>query len=214
MLLHVKDSFMIGSFTTYVFYPYIPWVGVMILGYVFADIYKVEAKNRQHRMFILGLIISFLFFIVRGINIYGDLEPWTVQSTLGMTLVSFFNVTKYPPSLSYLLMTIGPSIMLLAVFERIKGKVSDFLIVFGRVPMFFYVIHLYIIHTLAVILGWYQGYSFFDMANDFEGFPADYGVGLVATYFYWMLLIAFSYFLCRSYIKFKKGKKHPFYSYI
>lgn len=214
MLLHVKGEFMIGSFTTYVYYPYIPWVGVMALGYVFADVYRKEAKVRQKQIFMLGLFISILFLVVRGTNIYGDMRPWSEQPSLGMTIVSFFNVTKYPPSLSYLLMTLGPSIMLLAVFERIKGKVSDFLIVFGRVPMFFYIVHLYLIHTLCVFLGWYQGFTFMDMANDFESFPQDFGIGLVGTYIYWILLIVLSYFLCRSYIKLKKGKKHPFYSYI
>lgn len=214
MLLHVKGEFMIGHIPIYVYYPYIPWVGVMVLGYCFADIYRMEAKARQQRIFILGLTVSLLFFIVRGINIYGDFTPWSVQSTLGMTIVSFFNVTKYPPSLSYLLMTLGPSIILLALFERIKGKISDFLIVFGRVPMFFYIIHLYIIHMLAVVLGWYQGFSFYDMAHDFDYFPTEYGIGLVGTYVYWILLIIVSYFLCKSYIKFKKGKEHPFFSYI
>lgn len=214
MLMHVKGEFMIGSFSTFIYYPYIPWVGVMALGYVFADFYKLEAGRRQKRIFALGLMVSVLFFVIRGLNIYGDMLPWSQQSTLGMTIVSFFNVTKYPPSLSYLLMTLGPSIMLLAVFELIKGKVSDFLIVFGRVPMFFYIIHLYLIHILCVLLGWYQGYSFSEMANDFESFPPNFGIGLVGTYVYWVVLIALSYFLCKSYIKFKKGRKHPFYSYI
>jgi len=214
MILHVKGEFMIGPFATFIYYPVIPWVGVMALGYVFADFYKTEANKRQQQLVVLGLILSLLFFVIRGINSYGDMAPWSVQSTIGMTIVSFFNVTKYPPSLSYLLMTLGPSIMLLAIFERIKGKASDFLMVFGRVPMFFYIIHLYLIHILAVLIGWYQGYTFYDMSHDFESFPADYGVGLVSTYTYWLLLIMLSYVLCKSYITFKKGKVHPFYSYI
>ena len=214
IIQHVNAEFMIGDFTAYVYYPIIPWVGVMALGYVFADFYKMEAKIRQKRIFIFGLGISILFLLVRGLNIYGDMSPWSLQATPGMTVVSFFNVTKYPPSLSYLLMTLGPSIMLLAIFEMIKGKLSDFLIVFGRVPMFFYIVHLYIIHSISVLLGWYQGFSFSDMARDFNSYPIDFGVSLAATYFYWILLIAVSYFLCNAYIKFKKGRIHPFFSYI
>jgi uncharacterized membrane protein len=213
-ILHVQSTFYLGHIEFLAYYPVIPWIGVMALGYVFASYYRLEVKIRQPKILLLGAVTTLLFLVIRGSNIYGDMSPWSVQSTIGMTIVSFFNVTKYPPSLSYLLMTLGPSIMLLAVFERIKGKVSDFLIVFGRVPMFFYIVHLYLIHTLSVLLGWYQGYSLAEMANDFEVFPPNFGIGLVGTYVYWILLIVLSYFLCKSYIKFKKGRKHPFFSYI
>ncbi|MCK5277949.1 MAG: DUF1624 domain-containing protein [Cyclobacteriaceae bacterium] len=213
-MFHVDSVFPLGSFTVLAKYPMIPWIGVMALGYVFADFYRLEAPLRQRKIFVLGLIISLLFFVIRGFNIYGDPHPWTVQSMPGMTAVSFFNVNKYPPSLSYLLMTLGPSIMLLAVFERIKGWLSSFLVVFGRVPMFFYVVHIYAIHLICVILGLYQGFTINQMANDFESLPSEYGFGLGVTYVLWIFLIVALYFLCKSYIKFKKGKKHPFYSYI
>jgi uncharacterized membrane protein len=213
-ILHVQSTFNLGPLEFLAYYPVIPWIGVMTLGYVFAEFYRMEAKNRQQKMLILGGVTTLLFLVIRGINVYGDMSPWSVQPTIGMTIVSFFNVTKYPPSLSYLLMTLGPSIMLLAIFERIHWKVSDFLIVFGRVPMFFYIVHLYLIHALSVILGLFQGYPIADMMHDFEQLPPNFGVGLVATYFWWVLLIILTYFLCRSYIKFKRGKTHPFYSYI
>lgn len=213
-MFHVDSTFPLGSITVLAKYPMIPWIGVMVLGYVFADFYRLEAPVRQRKIFMLGLIISLLFFVIRGFNTYGDPHPWTVQSMPGMTVVSFFNVNKYPPSLSYLLMTLGPSIMLLAVFERIKGWLSSFLVVFGRVPMFFYVIHIYAIHLLSVFLGLYQGFTINQMANDFESLPNEYGFGLGVTYVLWIFLIVALYFLCKSYIRFKKGKKHPFYSYI
>ena len=213
-MFHVDSTFPLGSITVLAKYPMIPWIGVMALGYVFADFYRLEAPLRQRKIFVLGLIISLLFFVIRGFNIYGDPHPWTVQSMPGMTAVSFFNVNKYPPSLSYLLMTLGPSIMLLAVFERIKGWLSSFLVVFGRVPMFFYVVHIYAIHLICVLLGLYQGFTINQMANDFESLPSEYGFGLGVTYVLWIFLIVALYFLCKSYIKFKKGKKHPFYSYI
>ena len=213
-MLHVESTFYIGSYQVFALYPVIPWIGVMTLGYVFADFYTIEAKKRQQKMLFLGMIVTLLFFVIRGINLYGDMSPWSVQSTIGMTIVSFFHVTKYPPSLSYLLMTLGPSIVLLVVFERIHGKAADFLIVFGRVPMFFYIVHLYLIHAVAVIPGMYQGYSIFDMLQDWEQFPGGYGFGLVMSYLLGILLIIVTYYLCKSYITFKHGKKHPFYSYI
>jgi len=213
-MLHVESMFYMGSYQVFALYPVIPWIGVMTLGYVFADFYHIETKKRQQKMLFLGLMVTLLFFVIRGINIYGDMNPWSVQSTIGMTIVSFFNVTKYPPSLSYLLMTLGPSIAMLAIFERIHGKVADFLVVFGRVPMFFYIVHLYLIHSVAVILGIYQGYSMFDMLYDWEQFPSGYGFGLVVSYLLWILLIMITYYLCKSYIIFKRGKTHPFYSYI
>jgi uncharacterized membrane protein len=213
-MLHVQSQFNIGSMQVLAYYPVIPWIGVMTLGYVFADFYRLEATSRQQKMTLLGIGITLLFFIVRGLNIYGDMNPWSLQSTPGMSVVSFFNVTKYPPSLSYLLMTLGPSIILLSVFERVHGKISDFLVVFGRVPMFFYIVHLYLIHTIAVILGVFQGYSIMDMMTDFEQYPGGYGFGLLVTYVLWILLIIFTYYLCKSYIVFKKGKTHPFFSYI
>lgn len=213
-ILHVQSTFYLGPLEFLAYYPVIPWIGVMTLGYVFADFYRMGAKTRQQKMLILGGVATLLFLVIRGSNIYGDMSPWAVQPTTRMTIVSFLNVTKYPPSLSYLLMTLGPSIILLAVFERIRGKVSNFLIVFGRVPMFFYIVHLYLIHAVAMIIGLFQGYAASDMMYDFEKLPSNYGVGLVGTYIWWILLIVLSYFLCRSYIRFKKGKTHPFYSYI
>jgi uncharacterized membrane protein len=213
-MLHVDGTFPLGSYTVIAKYPMVPWIGVMALGYVFADFYRLEARDRQRKIFLLGLGCTVLFILVRGLNTYGDPKPWEAQSTFGMSLVSFLNTNKYPPSLSYLLMTLGPSIMLLAVFEKVHGWFSQFLIVFGRVPMFFYIVHIYSIHLIAILLGVYQGFSPGDMCNLFRNLPQDYGFGLPVTYALWVFLIITHYYLCRDYIKFKKGKKHPFYSYI
>ena len=106
-MLHVESTYYVGEIQVFALYPVIPWIGVMTLGYVFADFYRLEAIKRQNKIILLGLVVTALFFVIRGINVYGDMSRWTVQSTIGMTIVSFFNVTKYPPSLSYLLMTLG-----------------------------------------------------------------------------------------------------------
>lgn len=213
-LIHVDSTFQLGSYIVIVKYPMIPWIGVMALGYVFGDFYKMEAQSRQRKMFLLGLSCTLLFIFIRGINVYGDPHPWSHQSTIAMTVVSFLNVNKYPPSLSFLLMTIGPSIMLLAGFERLQGLMAGFLTVIGRVPMFYYIVHIYLIHLIAVILGFSQGYGWTDMANLFRNLPEDYGFGLGVTYSVWILTVAILYPMCRSYLHYKKGKTHPFYSYI
>jgi uncharacterized membrane protein len=192
----------------------VPWIGVMALGYVFADFYRLDAERRQKKIFLLGLACSAFFIIIRGINLYGDPHPWTEQPTFGMTVVSFLNTNKYPPSLSFLLMTLGPSIILLAVFERIRGRKLELLMVFGRVPMFFYVVHIYAIHLIAVFLGLAQGFTISDMTNLFRNLPPDYGFALPVTFLFWIFIIITHYYLCRDYIRFKKGRKHPFYSYI
>jgi len=213
-MFHVDSTFPLGSFTVIAKYPMIPWIGVMALGYVFADFYRMKANFRQKHMFLFGLVCTVLFIGIRRINIYGDPHPWSSQPTIGMTVVSFLNTNKYPPSLSFLLMTLGPSIMLLAVFERVHGWVVKFLVVFGRVPMFFYVVHIYSIHIIAILLGVYQGFKVTDMMNLFRNLPQDYGFGLPVTYALWIFLIVTHYYLCKEYIKFKRTKTHPFFSYI
>jgi uncharacterized membrane protein len=213
-MFHVDSRFPLGSYVVIAKYPMVPWIGVIALGYVFADFYRLNANTRQRRIFLLGLAGTILFIVIRGINIYGDPHPWEQQSSFGMTVASFLNTNKYPPSLSYLLMTLGPSIMLLAVFERMKGWLAKFMIVFGRVPMFFYVLHIYSIHLMAVFLGLYQGFTIRDMANLFRNLPQAYGFSLPVTYGLWIFLIVTHYYLCKEYIKFKKGKTHPFFSYI
>ncbi len=213
-MIHVDSLIPLGSYVVIVKYQIIPWIGVMALGYVFADLYRLGEKARQKKILLIGISCTIMFLIVRGINIYGDPNPWQPQSTIGMTIASFLNANKYPPSLSYLLMTLGPSIILLTLFERWNGFFSRFLIVFGRVPMFFYVVHIYSIHLIAVFLGLYQGFSLSQMFNLFRNLPQDYGFGLGVTYIMWIFLIITHYYLSAEYIKFKRGRKHPFYSYI
>ena len=213
-ILHVRSEINFGPIKILTIYPLIPWIGVMALGYVFAEFYRLEKKVRQEKMLILGVAVVSLFILIRGLNSYGNFKPWSEQSSFVMTLASFLNVAKYPPSLSYLLMTLGPTIILLVVFEKIRGWFSGFLIVFGRVPMFYYIVHIYLIHLIAVFLGLYQGFSVAEMAVKFRFLPESYGFGLGVTYTVWLVVIAILYVLCRSYIRFKRGKTHPFFSYI
>jgi uncharacterized membrane protein len=121
-------------------YPLVPWIGVIALGYLFGTVYAWEAARRHALLVRLGLAITAAFVVLRGINMYGDASPWSTQASTVMTVLSFLNVTKYPPSLLFLLMTLGPAITVLAWVERpFRGRVARDLITFGRVPLFYYV---------------------------------------------------------------------------
>ncbi len=151
-LLHQPAEIAFGENSTlYIGYPVIPWIGLMALGYCFGSLYKKDfnAEVRKKWLLIMGFGAIILFLIIRGINIYGDLVPWSTQRNDIYTFLSFFNVTKYPPSLSYLLITMGPSLLFLYFFENTKNKLTSFFLVFGRVPLFYYFLHVLVIHVFA-----------------------------------------------------------------
>jgi uncharacterized membrane protein len=132
-------------------YPLIPWIGVMAVGYGFGSLLLRPAGERQRWLLGLGAALCVGFVILRAVNIYGDPDPWSVQRDDTFTVLSFLNCHKYPPSLLYLLMTLGPALLLLALFEWAPYLPGRPLLIFGRVPMFFYLIHIPLIHTLALV---------------------------------------------------------------
>ena len=153
-ILHVFNAFDLGDgFKFYIGYPIIPWFAVMSLGYYFGSFYdySFDARKRKFILNITGIGFILLFLIIRGINEYGDPLPWESFGSLAQTAMSFMNPTKYPPSLSYILMTLGPSLILIANAESWKGKLVDFLQVFGRVPFFYYILHLYLIQSFQLL---------------------------------------------------------------
>jgi uncharacterized membrane protein len=192
-------------------YVLIPWVGVMATGFAFGSLLLLPSR----RKWILGLGISAtaLFFVLRAINLYGNgiaglpfgyprsVGPWSVQPTLTLTVISFFNTLKYPPSLDYLLMTLGPSLILLGLLDRAKAErgLARILLVFGRVPLFYYVLHLYTIHILAILvsLAFHQPILHGSVIADFAKKPIGYGHGLPFIYFIWILAVAILYLPCR-----------------
>jgi hypothetical protein len=147
--------------------------------------------------------MTILFFILRGINIYGDPFPWSQQKNLTYTILSFLNVTKYPASLAYLLITLGPSLIFLSATENIKNKLTDFILVFGRVPLFFYFLHIFVLHATATFIGgnlkgWlFHGEGFNSLPLGVNG----YSLGIV--YIIWICLILVLYPLCKQYMKYK-----------
>jgi len=214
-LLHQPGSIQITPhFTFVVLYVLIPWVGVMAAGFAFGAI--LLRPDRRKWVLTLGFSMTALFLLLRGFNLYGNstsgvpysVGPWHVQPTLSLTVISFLNVEKYPPALDYLLMTLGPALILLGLIDGVKAErgVGRILLVYGRVPMFFYVLHLYLIHTLAVLaaLAFHQPASWLWHGAIFLlPTPAGYGHGLPFIYAMWILAVAILYLPCRWFMEFK-----------
>ncbi|WP_406684501.1 heparan-alpha-glucosaminide N-acetyltransferase domain-containing protein [Seonamhaeicola sp. MEBiC1930] len=196
-----------------VFYPVLPWIGIMILGYCLGTFYHKDYDPilRKKYLFRIGICTTFLFFLLRSINIYGDLIPWSIQDTTVKTIMSFFKVTKYPPSLSYTLITLGPALLFLYAIESIKNKATDFLLVFGRVPLFYYFLHVLIIHTLAMIGIMILGGDWKSMILTAESFKnqtlLNYGYSLLTTYLVWVGVVTLLYFPCKKYMVYKATNK-------
>jgi uncharacterized membrane protein len=194
-------------------YALIPWIAVMSLGYCFGSLYDTTFDIQKRRRILngLGLGSMLLFFILIVFNVYGDPVKWTNYGINLKTLMSIFNVTKYPASLLYLLITLGASILFLANSEKLKGKVVDFFCVFGRVPFFYYILHLYLIHFLALIAAELTGFGWQKMI--LPTFPTrvealkGYGFNLVTVYLIWIFVIALLYPLCKKFDTYKQNNK-------
>jgi uncharacterized membrane protein len=206
-LLHEPGRIYLGDGALlYVLYPLIPWIGVMAAGYLLGPVMQLEARQRQWVLFQLGTAISLGFIVLRATNLYGDPAPWLVQETWLGTLLSFLNCEKYPPSLLYLMMTLGPALLLLASFEHAKGSFARFLSVFGQVPFFYYVVHIYLIHLLAVATA-------FAMTGDFVRSP-EIGIGLGGVYLVWLLVLVLLYPVCRWFAELKSSRRGWWWSYL
>jgi len=188
-LLHQRGSIHLGEGARlYVLYPLVPWIGVMSAGYALGPVMALAADERKRVLLALGAAITVGFVLLRATNLYGDPASWTVQKTWLATLLSFLNCQKYPPSLLFLMMTLGPALMLLGAFEHARGALARILAVFGQVPFFFYVVHLYLIHGLAVATG-------FAMTGVLARNP-EIGLGLAGVYLVWLIALVLLYPLC------------------
>ncbi|BAO74547.1 DUF1624 domain-containing protein [Winogradskyella sp. PG-2] len=198
-------------------YPFLPWLGIIILGYCFGHFYQKEfdATIRKTWLLRIGIGAILLFFILRFANIYGDSKAWSSQDNLTYTLLSFFNVTKYPPSLIYTLMTIGPALLFLYAIETVKNKVTNWLLVFGRVPFFYYILHLYLIHLIGLIGLVILGENLQELIMTVNRFKSGYlfniGFDLWVTYLVWILVIIILYPICKKYMKYKANNKYKWW---
>ena len=226
-LLHTPGRIPITAhFTFSVKYALIPWVGVMATGFAFGQI--LLRPDRRRWILTLGISATLLFFLLRGLNLYGNgiaglpfgyprsAGPWSVQSTPSLTVISFFNVLKYPPSLDYLLITLGPALTLLGWIDGAKAErgLSRVLQVFGRVPLFYYVLHLYLIHSMAnvVALACHQPVLHGPVNADFAQRPLGYGHGLPFVWAMWILAVAILYLPCLWFMKLRS--RHPNWTWL
>lgn len=194
-----------------VVYPVLPWIGLMALGYVFGAFYRkgFHVEQRRRWLFAIGISATLLFIILRGFNLYGEPREWLMLNTPIFRLMSFLNTTKYPPSLHFLLMTMGPALILLAAVEPLQNRLAKPVITFGRVPFFFYIVHLYLIHGLAMLLLIYQGRNGSEYVLSAEGIRSgtlsNFGLNLEAVYVIWVLVVVLLYPICRWYQKYRES---------
>ena len=197
-------------------YPVLPWIGTMALGHAFGKLFAAEVPSAQRRRTLLGLGFGAiaLFIVLRGWNIYGDFAPWVDQPTAAYDVFSILNTTKYPPSLLYLCMTLGPAMLFLAWAEGRQIRWSAPFIVFGRVPFFYYMLHIYVLHTLATVAMVWQGQPFHETVFAFTLDPKDYvdnGFPLWVVYAVWASVVLVLYFPCRWFAQYRAEHKEKWW---
>ena len=202
-----------------VIYPLIPWVGVMAVGYAFGALYQLDAQRRRRLLLIIGGAVTALFIVIRATNLYGDPREWSQQTNVIFTVLSFVNTTKYPPSLLFLLMTLGPAILALALFESRTsgGAIRRFFVTFGRVPLFFYILQWFTAHTISIVLH----LAFGKPANWLWQSPLNFGqphpgigFNLAVVYLAWIAGVLLLYPLCRWFAGVKQRRRDWWLSYM
>jgi uncharacterized membrane protein len=217
-VLHAGGSIEFApKYFLYVAYPLIPWVGVMAVGYAFGQILQHTAAERQRWMLRLGIGLIVAFVLLRCTNAYGDGHRWSAQKNGVFTVLSFLDCVKYPPSLCYLLMTLGPALVGLALLDRKIPALLRPLLVFGRVPLFYYLLHLPLLHGLAVLAESIRLGSAPWLFGDRNTHPepvATAGFGLIGTYLAWLVAVALLYPVCRWFAEVKRRRREAWLSYL
>ena len=217
-LLHEQQFFNWEGKIWLVGYPLIPWIGVMPLGYCLGRWYAADydAVKRRRNLRILGISAIILFILLRFSNVYGDPVRWSAQKDNFFTFLSFMNVNKYPPSLLYLLITLGPALLFLAYTEHLKGALVRVITVYGRVPMFYYLIHIYIIHLIALFASVFipgQNWRLWILDEPiwFTTGLKGYGFSLPVCYLIWIAVVVAVYPLCKVYDRYKQSHKEKWW---
>ena len=213
-ILHDRGKLPLGDHLLFVAYPLIPWLGVMALGYALGSLYapSYDGAHRRQMLTRLGLGAIVAFIAINAINIYGNMKPWPQYPTLAMNFMSFLNMEKYPPSMLYLFMTLGPALVFMGKSEGLQGRLVGWISTYGKVPFFYYIIHLYAIHLVGIALVIAQGFdwhlmiftNWIGLAEDLKGF----GLGLPGTYLVWLGVVVALYPACRWFEQYKAAHKH------
>jgi uncharacterized membrane protein len=222
-LLHQQGVVRQGEMIFVVAYPVLPWIGVMAAGFCAGRVYRQPEAIRRRVFLTTGVALIALFLAVRTLNVYGDPQPWSPQASPVLTLLSFLRTTKYPPSLAFILMTLGPALLLLAWFDRRRFGADHLLVAIGRVPFFYYVAHFWLLHVLASLMAWarygkaslpYLFQPVPSMGGPRNLFPPDFGYPLWVTFVFWIATVALLYPLCRWFARVKAGRNAWWVSYV
>lgn len=211
-LLHVAGPLDGAPF--FIVYPILPWIGVMALGYALGPLLGQGDSAARLRLRVAGAALVAGFVLLRAANGYGDPAPWSPQESGVTTALSFLKTTKYPPSLLYLLMTLGPTLLLLSLPFPARNRVAGWLRTLGRAPLFFYVTHIYLIHTLAITLGVWQGFAAGELATLYLRFPEGYGLPLAGVYAAWAVVVVALYPATRWFAEVKDRGRGWWWSYL
>jgi uncharacterized membrane protein len=219
LFLNAKGTLLEIDPTHHIFdlYAIIPWVGVMLLGYCFGSLYATGADPVKRRKILryTGLSALALFLILRFFNIYGDPAPWVTQRNGVITFLSFLNVSKYPPSLLYSLLTIGTGLVALSLLENVHNKLTSIFIVYGNVPFFYYILHFYLLRIFNVIIFFAEGFKSSQIIGNRGLFaPPGFGLSLGGVYLAWLSVIIILYLPCRWFSKYKKTHRQWWLSYL
>jgi uncharacterized membrane protein len=209
-----------GNHSLLIMYPFLPWAGLMMLGYCFGKLFtSYDGYQRKRLLTFLGVGILLLFIALRTINIYGNPEPWTVQKNHLFSFLSFIDTHKYPPSLLYMCMTIGPALLFIAWAGNAKNTLTRFITVYGRVPFFYYVLHFFLIHILSALFFFSRGHSFAEgMKGAAQGYanfiiPGE-GYPLWVVYVVWIFVVLSLYPVCKQFSRYKLTHRQWWLSYL
>jgi len=198
----------------FVLYPLIPWIGVMALGFCAGALFELEAQRRRSILLGAGTLAILLFVVLRAGNAYGDPQAWIAQSTPMLTFLSFINVHKYPPSLLYLLITLGLAALLLARVEMARGRLVEILNTFGSAPLFFYVVHIMLAHLAAGVVALATGHGDRVLTSLFLFAPEEWGFELPGVYVAWIAVLFALYPACRWFANLKRRRSAWWLSYL
>lgn len=190
-------------------YPPIPWLAIMFLGYASGAFFYWEETKRTRLFLYLGVTCLSLFMILRSLNVYGDQQPWSFQKSSLYTFLSYLNVTKYPPSLDFDLCMLGVMFLLLVGAEKMKNKFAAVIAVYGKVPLFYFLLHWYVIHPILFLILFVQGFGFSDMVfgTNFGRPKGVSGLGLAGVYLVWVCVIIALYPACKWYETYKAKER-------
>jgi uncharacterized membrane protein len=221
VILHQPGVVFAGSeHVVFAAYPLVPWIGVTMAGYALGRVFTWPAEQRGRWLFRMGLALTAAFLVVRALNVYGDPAPWRHQARAFFTVLSFLNTTKYPPSLAFLLMTLGPVILALAWAERASTARLGPLLAFGRVPLFYFALHFFVLHALAVVvcLTRYGSAHWMFESPDLARYPfappPGWGFPLPVVYLVWAAVVIGVYPLCRWFAAVKSRSRAGWLSYL